>query len=70
MGDLSIKARTELNALYVFPGLRKIAVDANVLKEIMLYTGGDLLVNGQLYDITSKSLGAGIYQLKLKRSNP
>lgn len=67
MSNLSEKANNELNALYVYPGIRKITVEKSILREIMLHTGGDILVAGQTYDITQKSLGAGVYQLKLKK---
>jgi len=66
MSNLSVKARSELDALYVYPGMRKVTVETKIFKEIMLYTGGDILVDGRLYDITSKNLGAGIYRLQLK----
>ena len=70
MTELKGTARDILNSLYVFPELRKVVVEAKILRKIMIHTGGDILVNGRLYDITSKSLGAGTYQLKLKRTNP
>ena len=70
MSDLSSKANSELNALYAFPGLRKVTVEKKIFQEIMLYTGGEILVAGRSYEITSKNLGAGIFRLQLKRSNP
>jgi hypothetical protein len=41
-----------------------------VLREIMLQTGGQLMANGQLYDIHKRSLGAGVYRLSLRPWEP
>lgn len=39
------------------------------LDELMLATGGTLMARGMLYNIVSKRLSPGVYQVSLKRSN-
>jgi hypothetical protein len=38
----------------------------DVVRHIMLQTGGSMLAAGESYDIQAKSLGAGVYRLTLK----
>lgn len=42
----------------------------NDLRSLMLNTGGNLLARGRLYDIVSRSLGAGVYRVNLRATNP
>lgn len=36
-----------------------------VVREIMLQTSGEMLAQGEIFDIVAKNLGAGVYQLRL-----
>lgn len=36
------------------------------LRELLLETGGQVMARGSLYDIKSRSLGAGVYDVSLK----
>jgi len=36
------------------------------LKEMLLETGGMVMARGELYDIATKHLGAGVYRVSLK----
>lgn len=40
------------------------------LRAIMLRTGGQMLAQGDLWDIVTKHLGAGVYRISLKRWKP
>lgn len=40
------------------------------LRTILLETGGNMLVCGRLYDISSKDLGAGVYRVSLTLTHP
>jgi hypothetical protein len=42
-------------------------MDRKDLKELLLSTGGEIMSYGELYDIKSTSLGAGVYKVFLKR---
>ncbi len=59
-----------LNHLASMPDFGSTTVEKADLKAIMLQTGGTMMARGLLYDIVSKHLGAGVYKLSLKLSNP
>lgn len=66
---MSPEARRQLNFLASLPsGNTTVAKDD--LRDILMETGGNMLARGRLYDIHSKHLGAGIYRLTLKATNP
>ena len=44
-------------------------VTKNILRELLLETNGTILAHGRLYSITSKHLGAGVYEIRLKARN-
>lgn len=64
------EARAEANriadCLASMPGSHT-ATTTRVVRELMLSTGGQLMVNGYLYEIKAKSLGAGVHRVSLKR---
>ena len=39
-------------------------------RDLMLNTDGSVMARGSLYNIRGKSLGAGVYEVRLVRSNP
>lgn len=43
-------------------------VTTKQLREIMLATGGNIVACGYVWDIKRKSLGAGVYNISLKRA--
>lgn len=49
------------------PHLHEQAVTSKQLKQIMLDTRGWITANGRIWDITKKSLGGGVYLIKLKK---
>ena len=55
-----------LNNLCSMPGLAHGTVTKEVLRDILLSTGGQLMACGRLYEIVSKHLGAGVYRVHLK----
>lgn len=59
-----------LNHLRSMPGVAHATVTTTELREIMLTTGGQMLANGTLWEITQKSLGAGVYRISTKRWEP
>lgn len=52
---------------YTFPNLAVTTMSKKDLQETLLATEGTVLALGRLYNIKSKSLGAGIYKISLKR---
>lgn len=38
--------------------------------EMLMETGGNMLACGRLYDIIAKDIGAGVYKISLKATNP
>ena len=44
-------------------------MDRKHLKETLLHTDGWVLSCGYMWDIQSKSLGAGVYRVTLKKKN-
>ena len=54
---------------YNMPEYANMTMDKKDLREVLLNTGGSIIANGRLYDITPKHLGAGVYKVTLKRSN-
>ena len=63
------EAQQALNWLAGMPGLGHTTVTAKVLKKMLLDTGGQLLLAGRLYDITSKHQGAGVYRVCTRLTN-
>ena len=54
---------------YRVPNVAEKVVDRKELKKILLELGGRIIACGELYDIKSKHLGAGVYRVYLKRTN-
>lgn len=59
-----------INHLASMPKIAHATVTTKELREIMLRTGGQMLAQGDLWDIQKKSLGAGVYRISLKRWQP
>jgi len=55
-----------LSFLASMPGLAHGSVTREQLREIMLRTDGELILAGGIYDITQRSLGAGVYSVSTK----
>jgi len=51
--------------LYIYPEFASEAIPSKELKQILLATGGKVIVKGRLRPIKSKSLGLGIYKVWL-----
>ena len=67
--SLSQNAESCLRQLAAFPKHGSATVERADLKAIMLQTGGTMFACGELYDITSKPLGGGVYRLTLSRTS-
>lgn len=52
---------------YTMPHYASTVMDSKNLKELLLSTSGRIIACGSLYDIKSKSLGAGVYKVFLER---
>ena len=59
------QARSILDFLASMPG-GVTSCEKHVLRKIMLDTSGVMMACGRNWDIVAKSLGAGVYQLRLK----
>ncbi len=55
-------------ALVAFPGIRKITSTREDLAETLLASDGTMLLNGSLWDIKSKPIGAGIHKVWLEQA--
>jgi len=53
-------------ALMGFPGVRKVIAPSKTFREVMLARDGQMLLNGSLWDIKSKSVGAGLRRIWLE----
>lgn len=62
---MSPEATSALNFLAGLP-TRTAVMPKAVLREILLYTCGNTLACGRLYDIVPKNMGAGVYKVSLK----
>lgn len=58
-----------LNFLAGLPSGNCVATSSSVVREMMLQTGGQMMARGDLWDIKSKSIGGGVYQMTLSRWN-
>lgn len=67
--DAEFEADRILNFLAALPsGIT--SAERPVVREIMLRTSGEMLAQGEIFDIVAKNLGAGVYQLRLARREP
>lgn len=64
------KSHRILNFLASAGPLASDTVDGDTLHEILLETGGTIIGQGTLYNLKSKVLGAGVYQISLEAANP
>jgi len=53
-------------ALMGYPGVRKVIAPSKVYREVMLARDGQMLLIGRLWDIKSKSVGAGLRRVWLE----
>jgi len=51
---------------YAFPRIDNTTMTKADLSELLLSTDGLIMTNGRMWDIKSKSLGAGIYRVSLE----
>lgn len=60
----------QLNFLAAMPSHGNTTMTREAVKELLLETGGNMLACGRLWDIVAKDIGAGVYKVSLKLSNP
>jgi hypothetical protein len=63
--DLASESRRLQDALCGFPGVREITADTKATRRLLLDTDGQMTVLGRLWRIEAKSIGAGVYRLRL-----
>lgn len=63
--DMGKEAKELYDRLGYYPGIRKITAKTKVVRELLLATDGQTLLNGKLWDIESKNIGAGVYKVWL-----
>lgn len=56
------------NNFYIYPEIAKTTMSKKDLKELLLATEGWVMINGYVWDIKNKLLGAGIYQVYLEKN--
>lgn len=49
--------------------LAQVTASAKEVRELMLHTGGEAFINGRLYMIKAKNLGAGAYKITIKEKD-
>jgi hypothetical protein len=64
-----ILSRSRLAHLASMPGLGHATVSKGDLQQILLDTGGEIMASGELWEITSKHLGVGVYRVSTKRKD-
>lgn len=52
---------------YVHPTLANMTVGRKDLKELLMATGGSVMVRGKLWNIKTKHLAAGVYRVTIER---
>lgn len=67
---MSPEARRTCEFLASAGPLANTTVEKQDAHDILLETGASIISRGVLYNIKSKHLGAGVYQLSLKAANP
>lgn len=63
---LKAEANRVLDHLVSFPGISHSAARRDLAQQVLLQTDGQMMANGQLWEISCKPLGAGVYRLQLK----
>ena len=51
--------------LLAYPGIRELTATKKDVQETLLKSDGQMLLNGRLYRIKAKHIGAGIYKVWL-----
>ena len=62
---MSEKTKKLYDALGVYPGIRKLTAETKTVRELLLSTDGQTLLNGKLWDIHTSNMGAGVYKVWL-----
>jgi len=55
------------NKLTAYPGIRRITATSKDVHETLLNSDSQMFVDGTLYEIKAKSLGAGVYRVWLEK---
>lgn len=55
------------NHFYAFPDAARMTVTTKHLRELLLATDSQAVIKGKIWEIKSKSLGAGIYQISVEK---
>ena len=55
---------------YTMPRHAHGTFDRKELRKILLSNGGQITANGELYDVKTKHLGAGVYKVWLEHWQP
>ncbi len=63
--NMGKEAKELYDSLGYSPGIRKITATTKVVRELLLATDGQTLLNGKLWNIESKNIGAGVYKVWL-----
>ena len=67
--EMDRKVDRLLNFLASMPGLGHTTVPTKVVRALLLKTDGQIMARGRLWEITAKSLGAGVYRVSTKASD-
>jgi len=63
---MSIEAKELYDALGSYPGIRKLTAKTKTVRELLLNTNGQTPLNGKLWNIESRNIGAGVYKVWLE----
>jgi len=66
----SIRAEASriVSFIATMPGVAHAPAVTAVVRRIMLDTGGDMMVNGELWEVRTRPLGGGVSRVTLARS--
>lgn len=63
--DLHAESNKLQDTLCGYPGIRHTTADTKLVRQLLLDTEGQMLVNGRLWTITTKHIGAGVHRVQL-----
>lgn len=66
--DTIRRAREATDFICGAPGQNHTTVTTRVFRSMLLQSDGQVMWKGKLYDIKGKSLGAGVYRVKLEEA--
>jgi len=58
-----------MDFLASMPGLAHSTMETKDYRALLLRCGGQVMLNGRLYDVVGKNLGAGVYKVTTRKAS-